>query len=163
VRPAPKFVADAMLGSLARKLRIFGFDTLYFKEGSDTALEALAKRERRVVLTSDKELFRRARSRQVRVILVEGKTDGARLLSVARQAGLQPGSLRGMTSRCAICNGELEAIGRKDAAASEIPPKVLSRHRLFFRCTSCSRLYWRGKHWERLRRLSSSLKTKDLT
>jgi uncharacterized protein len=163
VRPAPRFVADAMLGSLARKLRILGFDTLYFKEGSDSALEALAKREGRVVLTSDKDLFRRARTRRVRAILVEGKTDGARLLSVSRQAGLQPGSLRGRASRCAICNGELEVMGRRDVAASEVPPKVLARHRLFFRCTSCSRLYWRGKHWERLRRLSSSLKTKDLT
>ncbi len=35
----PRFVADAMLGSLARKLRIFGFDTLYFREGPDLELE----------------------------------------------------------------------------------------------------------------------------
>ena len=154
-----------MLGSLARKLRIFGYDTAYFAEGSDPDLEALAKRESRVILTSDRRLFARSEARGVLAILVEGKTDGARLRSVARQAG--PGvTLRlggGRASRCAVCNGELELIGRRDAFASMIPPKVLARHRLFYMCGSCSRFYWRGRHWDRLRRLSYSLGAKDLT
>jgi len=154
-----------MHGSLARKLRIFGYDTLYFKEGGDETLEALAKREGRVILTSDKPLFKHSRGRGLHAFLVEGRSDRARLLSVRRQAG--PGMEfrvgRGRASRCAVCNGELEAIGKRAAAAETIPPKVLARHRLFYRCSSCSRLYWRGKHWERLRRLSRSLKTKDLT
>ncbi|MDA4116519.1 MAG: Mut7-C RNAse domain-containing protein [Thaumarchaeota archaeon] len=158
------FVADAMLGSLARKLRIFGFDTIYFGEGGDPELEALAKKEKRVIITSDRRLFEHSEGMGLRAVLVEGKTDGARLRSVAKQAG--PGmtlSLRGRTSRCAVCNGELELIRRSDAAASEIPPKVLARHRLFFVCKSCSRRYWRGRHWDKLRRLSYSLDTKDLT
>jgi hypothetical protein len=167
LRSPPKFVADAMLGSLARKLRIFGFDTLYFGDGgSDTELEALAKKEQRVILTSDKRLFARAeRKRGLRAILVEGGTDRARLRSVVRQAGpvmsLRLG--RGRATRCAVCNSELEVVGRGDMASAEIPAKVLARHRLFYTCTSCSRFYWRGKHWERLRRLSYSVKTKDLT
>ena len=160
----PRFVADAMLGSLARKLRIFGFDTTYFSEGSDLELEALAEREGRVILTSDRRLFARSGGRGIRAVLVDGKTDGAKLRSVARQAG--PGlTLRlgaGRASRCAVCNGELERIGR-DAAEKKIPTKVLSRHRLFYVCRSCGRHYWRGRHWDRLRRLSYSLDTKDLT
>ncbi len=154
-----------MLGSLARKLRIFGFDTAYFAEGSDLELEALARREGRVILTSDRRLFAHAEGRGIRAILVEGKTDGARLRLVARHSGAGM-SLRlggGRASRCAVCNGELELIGRGEAVASGIPPKVLARHRLFHECRSCSRFYWRGKHWERLRRLSYSLDAKDLT
>ncbi len=156
-----------MLGSLARKLRIFGFDTLYFSEGGDAELQALARRERRVILTSDKGLFANSESRGLRAIFVEGKTDRERLRSIITRAG--PGAtlrLGGRSaSRCAVCNGELKVMGRRVAAASdvEIPPKVLARHRLFYVCSSCSRCYWRGKHWERLRRLSYSLKTKDLT
>jgi len=161
----PRFVADAMLGSLARKLRIFGFDTSYFAEGGDLELEALARRERRVILTSDKRLFAHSDERGLQAILVEGKTDGARLRSIARKVG--PGmTLRlggGRASRCAVCNGELELIGKGDAAAGKLPPKVLARHRLFYECRSCSRYYWRGKHWDRLRRLSYSLNAKDLT
>ena len=161
----PRFVADAMLGSLARKLRIFGFDTAYFSEGGDAELEALGRREGRVILTSDRRLFAHSGGSGTRAVLVEGKTDGARLRSVARQAGrgvrLRLGG--GRPSRCAVCNGELELIGKREAAASKIPPKVVARHRLFFVCKSCSRRYWRGRHWDRLRRLSYSLDTKDLT
>jgi uncharacterized protein len=166
VKSPPRFIADAMLGSLARKLRIFGFDTLYFGKGGDPDLEAQAKKERRVILTSDKRLFARSEGRRgLRTILVDGTTDRARLRSVVRQAS-PPMTLRlgrGRPSRCAVCNGELDILGRRDAASKEIPAKVLARHRLFYACRSCSRLYWRGKHWERLRRLSYSLKTKDLT
>jgi len=165
VKSPSKFIADAMLGSLARKLRIFGFDTLYFGEGGDLELEALAKKEGRVILTSDKRLFARSEGRGLRAILVEGTTDLARLRSMMRQSSpamtLRLG--RGTASRCTVCNGELEAIRKRDAASTEIPAKVLARHRLFYTCRSCSRFYWRGKHWERLRRLSYSLKTKDLT
>jgi uncharacterized protein len=156
-----------MLGSLARKLRIFGFDTLYFSDGSDPDLEALAKKEKRVILTSDKRLFARSEGRRgPHAILVDGTTDRARLRSVVRQAGptMTPRLGRlGWPSRCAVCNGELQVLGRRDAASTGIPAKVLARHRLFYACRSCSRFYWRGKHWERLRRLSYSLKTKDLT
>ena len=159
MKSPPRFVADAMLGSLARKLRIFGFDTLYFGEGGDPELEALAKKERRVILTSDKRLFARSERNGLRAILVEGTTDRAKLRSVARQSGsamtLRLG--KGRASRCAVCNGELVVIGRRDAAATDIPSKVMARHRLFYACRSCSRFYWRGKHWERLRRLSYSL------
>jgi uncharacterized protein len=167
VKSPPRFIVDAMLGSLARKLRIFGFDTLYFVGGADLDLEALAEKEKRVILTSDKRLFARSEGRRgLHAILVDGTTDRARLRSVVRQVGpavtLRLG--RGRPSRCAVCNGELEVVGRRDAASTGmIPAKVLARHRLFYTCRSCSRFYWRGKHWERLRRLSYSLKTKDLT
>jgi uncharacterized protein len=165
VKTHTRFIADAMLGSLARKLRIFGFDTLYFEEGSDDALMAIAKREKRVILTADKTLFGRAQRIGFPAYLVEGATDRARLLSVQRQAGpvmaFRVG--KGQVSRCAVCNGELEAIDKCEAAEEMVPGKVLARHRLFYRCTSCSRLYWHGGHWGRVRRLSYSLKTKDLT
>lgn len=156
-----RFVADAMLGSVARKLRIFGFDTAYFTEGKDSDLEAMARREGRVILTSDEGLFAHSQRLGLRAVLVEGRTDRARLLSIQSRVGsvaMRPGG----PSRCAVCNGELVAVPRREAAA-EVPQKVLTRHRLFLRCRSCSRLYWRGRHWQRLRRLSRSLRTKDLT
>jgi uncharacterized protein with PIN domain len=160
----PKFIVDAMLGSTARKLRILGFDALYFKDGGDADLEAKGRTERRIILTSDKSLFAHSLRVGNRAILVGGSSDRARLLSILGQAGPEMASRRGrLDSRCAVCNGELEVLKRKDAAKEKVPPKVLARHRLFFRCTSCSKLYWRGGHWERIRRLSSSLSTKALT
>lgn len=154
-----------MLGSIARKLRIFGFDTSYFAEGDDLELEKLAKSERRVILTSDKRLFALSSKKGVQAILVEGEDDRAKLRSIAKHVTpgvtLRLGGER--ASRCAVCNGELQPIERGKANASEIPPKIIARHRLFYVCRSCPRFYWRGKHWDRLRRLSYSLHTKDLT
>ncbi len=123
----PRFVADAMLGSLARKLRIFGFDTAYFAEGGDPELEALARRERRVILTSDRRLFAHSAGRGLQAILVEGKTDRARLRSIA-----QTESDRGC--RCAwegdgragarSATGSSSSSEGREAAAGRIPPKV---------------------------------------
>jgi uncharacterized protein len=153
-----------MLGSLARKLRIFGFDTLYFRDGGDDTLRALARRESRTILTSDLALFERARGHGLCAYLVEGRTDRERLLSVQRQAPDMSFRMgRGSASRCALCNGKLELFQRRDAVELSVPPKALARHRLFYRCSVCSRLYWHGAHWERLRRLSYSLRAKDLT
>jgi uncharacterized protein with PIN domain len=153
-----------MLGSTARKLRILGFDTLYFRDGGDADLEVIGRKERRIILTSDKALFAHSLRRGNRAILVEGTNDRTRLISILRQAGPGLAPRKGeRVSRCAVCNGELQVLQRREAAREEIPAKVLARHRLFFQCTSCSKLYWRGGHWERIRRLWSSLTTKALT
>ena len=151
-----------MLGSLARKLRIFGFDTAYFSAGSDRGLEALAKAERRVILTSDRALYDHATSRGIEAALVTGRTDRERLGCVARVVGAASVKER-RESRCAVCNGALERGGRTDARGWGVPPKVIQRHRQFYRCTNCSRLFWKGRHWTRLWRLSRSLVPKALT
>jgi len=162
---ASKFIADAMLGSLARKLRIFGFDTVYFERGDDEVIQRTAQSQDRVILTSDESLYHSARRLGLGAILVKGRTDSARLQSLLGQAGpLMAGALLGpFASRCTLCNGELEMIPKADAGRLRVPPKVLARHRLFFRCTSCSKMYWRGKHWGRLRRLAYHVRTKTLT
>ncbi len=165
MKDRPKFVVDAMLGSLARKLRIFGFDTLYFKEGDDVTLERLARKEGRVILTSDAALSQHAEALGLGSVLVRGRTDRSRLVSIANQLGSEALARRGekVVSRCALCNGVLEQLGRSDAARAGLPPRVVARHRLFYRCSSCSKVYWRGKHWARLWRLSASLRRKNLT
>jgi len=55
---APRFLADAMLGRLARWLRILGYDVEYFP-GEDDELVHQARREGRILLTRDTRLVRR--------------------------------------------------------------------------------------------------------
>src|SRR5215207_8725140 len=55
---SPHFLADAMLGRLARWLRVMGFDTAYDPALTDPALVALARRDGRVLLTRDRRLLR---------------------------------------------------------------------------------------------------------
>ncbi len=149
----PRFVVDAMLGSLARKLRIFGFDTLYFREGSDSDLERVARDDDRVIVTSDRGLARHSNRHGVTALEVGGESDRARLESLVAQArsaslAVSPGS-----PRCAICNSELVRVGR-DLATISLPESIANRHRLYYRCPVCLKLYWRGGHWSRLGKLS---------
>lgn len=157
MKPRPKFVADAMLGSLARKLRVLGFDTLYFRNGTDAELEWLARSQGRVVLTRDKAVIARSRSGMFEAIDVQGRTDAERLRSVVTQTRAQVGPRRDWQSRCAVCNGRLTPVPRRGVEGL-VPDRVLRRHRLFYRCGSCSRIFWRGGHWVRLGRLARSLR-----
>ena len=51
----PTFLADAMLGSLARKLRVFGYDTIYLSDVKDEVVLRVGITQNRVILTCDKE------------------------------------------------------------------------------------------------------------
>ncbi|QQG40096.1 MAG: DUF5615 family PIN-like protein [Candidatus Aenigmatarchaeota archaeon] len=53
-----RFLADDMLGSLVRWLRMIGYDTVYSKslDLSDDEIVALAKKEGRTIVTRDRGL-----------------------------------------------------------------------------------------------------------
>ena len=145
-----RFIADAMLGSLARKLRAVGFDTAYYREGDDDGLLRLAESEARLILTADTSLGSRARKKGLTAFLVHGKTDGARMSSISSDAKLLGIRLNPGDSRCSVCNGSLRRI-TKALAEGLVPKSVLPRHRLFLICLSCGQVYWRGGHWKKLR------------
>ena len=54
----PSFIADAHLGGLARLLRMLGFDTLFENAYTDQQILQLIARERRILLTRDRELLK---------------------------------------------------------------------------------------------------------
>jgi uncharacterized protein len=156
-RPAgTAFLADAMLGSFARKLRALGFDTEYFREGGDERALAIAKAEGRVLLTADQALAGFASRHGIAALLVEGRSDGGRLRSLASKAAAAGLSLRSGDSRCSVCNGRLSR-AQRGTLTSELPARVISSHRTFFRCTRCGKVYWKGTHWKKLRRLGGLL------
>jgi uncharacterized protein with PIN domain len=152
-RTSSRLAADAMLGSLARKLRIFGFDTLYLSSLDDDGIIELLTNERRVLLTADRALASIATKRGIRVVVVEGKSDSERLRFIASRAGSLGVLLRPGASRCAICNGGLERTNRLELMG-HVDSSLLSKHKAFFVCVECGKVYWKGKHWNRLRRLS---------
>ena len=59
----PRFSADEMLGSLARWLRLMGYDTIYERDSSDTAILERARVDERILLTRDKKLAERAKEK----------------------------------------------------------------------------------------------------
>ncbi len=155
------FVADAMLGSLARKLRALGFDTSYHRSGGDAPLLKLALRERRMILTSDRQLAAFAAARGAPVILLTREGDGRRLSELAAAAASHGLALERGEPRCSLCGGPLAKV-TKAGVSGRVPSAVLRAHRLFYRCTACSHVYWKGSHWKKLRSLSGRLVQKQL-
>jgi uncharacterized protein with PIN domain len=150
----PKFIADAHLGKLARRLRMLGFDTVWCNDMGDAALAGIASTEHRILLTSDRALLmRRAVSHGCHV--PPGSTSD-QLAALVRRLQLC-GSIRPFT-RCTMCNGRLTPLTRKEAALL-VPPGVTSRYREFWRCAGCDRIYWKGSHWESMRRRIASICT----
>lgn len=139
-----KFLADAMLGRLAKWLRILGHDTAYFRQLDDQELVRIARAENRVLLTRDRELTRR---KGLRSYLVEGDRFEDQLGQLLRDLKLDS---EGPFPRCARCNTRLEAIKREEVKG-RVPSYVYDQHDHFTLCPHCDRVYWRGTHWQRMR------------
>ena len=132
-----------MLGTLAKWLRILGYDTLYDQELNDHQLVRLARAEDRVLLTRDRELARR---RGVRILLVTSECLDEQIGQILADLDLEP---RHAYSRCPVCNERLETIDR-ETARSRVPAYVVRAHDTFRSCPSCQRVYWRGTHWRQI-------------
>ncbi len=138
------FVADAMLGRLARWLRILGFDTLYDPSASDHRLAALARAEGRMLLTRDRELARR---KGIRVLLIHSQTLEEQLKQVLTAVGTpSPDTL----PRCPQCNSTLTEV-TAEQAREHVPAYVARTHRQFRHCPRCDRYYWPGTHLENVK------------
>lgn len=142
-----RFLCDAMLGSLARWLRLAGFDC-EFSTAEDAELARRAEAEGRWLLTRDRELA----AAGPRTVMVRSATVEEQLVEVLGRLGLEPAADLG-GSRCAACNGVLARAERSEVAA-RVPPHVLATAERFRQCLSCGRVYWPGSHAPRiLRRL----------
>ncbi len=139
---SPRFVADAMLGRLARWLRLIGCDTAYDAQLDDRALAGLAAREGRLVLTRDRGLLARRLVR--RGLLVESDELGAQLRQVLGACDV-PLARERLFTVCVACNGAL-AEKTPDDVAGRVPPYVRRTHERFRACAGCGRIYWGGTH-----------------
>jgi uncharacterized protein with PIN domain len=156
---APSFLADAMLGSVARKLRIFGFDTLYIAHAHDDEILKTGIEQGRVILTADKELFKRVVKAGARGVLVRGASDLEDLVHILSKNGITSVGLDGIGSRCSVCNGLLEE-KKPEQVKSGVPGKVAELHREFYQCAACGKIYWEGGHLSRIRALAKSVDSK---
>lgn len=139
----PRFLADRMLGRLARWLRIMGFDAAYASDVHDSEIAARAEKESRVLLTRDRELSMR---RNISAIYVESDILEEQLADVLAHFGLKA---HAEPVRCTECNGILTAVSAAEASAV-LCYEIASRFQLFYRCSACHKIYWRGSHWLRI-------------
>jgi len=141
----PRFVADQMLGRLAARLRLVGYDTLTVYDLADSEVTRLAAREGRILLTRDGGL---AKTRAVRVHRVVATDARAQLAEVLGALGITPDPVR-YFSRCTLCNASVETVAEADVC-DRLPPGIRGRDLAFARCPSCDQIYWRGSHVTRI-------------
>lgn len=140
---AKKFVADVMLGRLARFMRFAGYDVEYDSTAGD---DALLRRSRwRTLLTRDRELAERAAKRHVYFVQSVGAE--IQLAEIQKQFPIS-----GATPRCLICNHKIRKV-KKESIRHLVPPFVYQHCADFFRCVGCARIYWKGTHFARLTRM----------
>ena len=153
------FLADCMLGRLAKWLRILGYDTAYYSDINDEELVFRALQEGRVILTRDTHLIKRKLAR--RCLLIESDQVLEQLKQVIDEFKLKPPS-RAMLRRCLLCNTPLKTLS-KGKVKGKVPPYVYKTQRSFAYCSRCDRIYWRGTHisrvFDRLSKLGSTTST----
>ena len=135
----PPILVDAMLGRLAKWLRLAGYDAAYWRDGSDEALIDRAQAEGRLIVTRERQLAGR---RGVHALFIAAETLDAQIAEARAALGGDPQPF----TRCAECNAALADLAR-EAARDLVPPYVWSTQTEFRRCPGCGRVYWKGTHW----------------
>lgn len=137
-----RFLCDAMLGKLARYLRMCGHDTAYTLDRSveaDDAVRGLAIREDRTLVTRDAAL---AAQTDGAILLTERDIE-AQLRELAA-AGVSL-SLPETPTRCGRCNGVLEAVDSSARTPDDAPDPAETG---VWRCERCGQHFWKGSHWD---------------
>jgi len=137
-----RFATDRNLGTLAKWLRILGYDTLYERGNADPDFLRRAASEGRIVLTRKRD--RTSHSSGGRLVVVKADHVRLQLAEVLEALRLEPDPVKKMT-RCLRCNVMLEEIP-KERAEGRVPVYVYAACIRFKGCPACGRIYWPGTH-----------------
>jgi uncharacterized protein with PIN domain len=143
--PPYRFILDVHLGSLARLLRLSGFDTYYKTEAADADIAKIAANEKRIVLTRDIGLLKH------KIIdwgyWIRSQYKEEQFKEVAYRFNLWP--LFSPFSFCLACNGKIQAVS-KEHIHDRIPSNAAHYFQAFYQCQSCLRVYWKGSHYDQM-------------
>ncbi len=144
----PKFILDVHLGTLARYLRMLGFDTLYKNNYNDEEIVNISLNESRTILTKDKGILKR--NKVNRGYYIRNSNPEKQLEEVLTRFDLN-NSINEFT-RCLECNTLLEPI-EKEKIIEKLPPKVKERQTEFYICNNCNKVYWPGSHYQKMKKM----------
>lgn len=153
-----KFLADGMLGKITRWLRMTGYDVKYFNDLDDDELIRISVKEKRVLLTRDIELFRRALSKGADAFLVKGRDEIEKLAEIGKHFDLNL-EIDVKKSRCPKCNARIYPVS-KSQVEGRVPPATFKFYNDFWECPRCEQIYWQGSHWKRINQTLSEARRK---
>jgi uncharacterized protein with PIN domain len=133
-----------MLGKLAKWLRILGFDTFYANADlTDKDLMKIAKKEKRIIFTRDKELIIRGKKEKIPIIAIESLDLDLQINEALIYLKIEE---KNILSRCIVCNIILNTIN-KSKVKGKVPKKVFENNEKFWICSNCNRFYWMASHY----------------
>ncbi len=145
----PRFLADEMVGRLARWLRMLGADTTYARGWSDEQIARVARDEGRVVVTRDRGLA----ARSERAVLLTSPRLDEQMREMWVAVPELSHDLR--FDRCTLCNGRLAPATVPSGDQSGVPWDRIRAGLPAYRCAECGHLFWEGTHTAQVRRRMS--------
>jgi len=150
-----KFICDSMLGKLAKKLRMLGFDTAYHHSSTKISIVKTALHENRIILTrktnfsvSDKNIYS--------LFILDNDPD-EQLRQVLSHYKFNKEQLSPF-SRCICCNTILKPLNKK-LAEGRVADYVFNTSEHFSECTTCKKIFWHGTHYENMTKSIDNLFT----
>lgn len=149
-----RFVLDVHLGTLAKALRMLGFDTVYSKALHDAEIARIAESEQRIVLTRDIGLLKQKIITHGHWLRSQHTTE--QLAEVISRYNLLK-ELKPM-ERCLLCNSLLRVV-EKERVVHRLPPKTQLYFNEYYHCASCDKVYWKGSHYEHMQQVIQQIKS----
>ncbi|MEM2144323.1 MAG: Mut7-C RNAse domain-containing protein [Candidatus Jordarchaeaceae archaeon] len=152
------FACDAMLGRIARWLRLLGYDTFYYSRVRDDELLEVCLRRNLVLLTRDVEFFKKAVSHGIRAKLLQENSFENQFADVVDSFGLDL-RITPDGSRCPACNGLIRRVD-KGEIKNRVPVNTMNSYDSFFMCSNCGKVYWMGRMWRSMIRICEAVREK---
>lgn len=144
-----RFIADIMVGKLAKYLRMAGYDVLYNNTATDDEIIKKALKTGRTVLTRDALMLTRKEFVKgvIKYLHVKDVSLKKQLAQVQSEFNF---SLKPNLVRCVECNSKLVKVKKEDVK-NKVPPYVYKTQQNFMYCKKCDKHYWRGTHYNNIK------------
>jgi len=133
------FAADRALGTLAKWLRILGYDTVYESDGSSKSFFENLEDDR-ILLTRTRKIRKKFVTHRTVFITSNFLVD--QLKQVVDEIGINLSDTRPF-SRCIKCNLSIAEV-KKEKVYGQVPDYIWETHDTFNECSQCGRIYWPG-------------------
>lgn len=143
-----KFIADRTLGKLVRKLRLLGFDAIYWAGGSSSEAAKVAQAEGRWLLTRSHKIPQEFK--ELKFLIVQENDPLKQVQELFSKLPLKFEE-ENIFSRCLLCNEPLKQI-KKEEVEGKVPDFIFCLYDTFHSCPRCQRIYWPGTHWEKMKK-----------
>ena len=141
----PLFIADVHLGTLARYLRLAGFDTYYENNFSNDELVYLAIADNRTLLSRKKTFTSREQLKFFHITHEDPKQQFELVFKHFRlKEFFHP------FTRCLACNHDLIEVS-KETIRNQLELQTVLYYNHFWQCKGCRKVYWKGSHYQRMK------------